>query len=198
LHIVTAVLAGKIGWALMVTSWYVIRYPYERRSKRASVQTSEKDRPEYLRMAIAGSGLGIVPALYLWTHLLDFADRGASWITIAAGFISGAGALAMFVLTHRALGKLWSVSLQLKQAHRLVTEGVYEKLRHPMYSAFWLMALAQAFFLANWAAGLSGLIGFGFLFFSRIEPEEAMMEAAFGDEYRAYKGRSWRIIPRVW
>jgi protein-S-isoprenylcysteine O-methyltransferase Ste14 len=195
---VTSVLAGKIGWALMVIAWYVIRYPYERRSKRASVETDEKRRSEYLRMTIAGAGLGVLPALYLWTHLLNFADRGASWILVAAGFISGVGALAMFVLTHRALGNLWSVSLQIKQAHRLVRKGVYKNLRHPMYSAFWLMALAQALFLANWAAGLSGLLGFGFLFFSRIGPEEAMMEAAFGDEYRAYQDHSWRIIPHVW
>ena len=194
----TVVLAGKIGWALMVTAWYVIRYPYERRSKRASVETNAKGSREYWRMAIAGSGLGILPALYLWTSLLDFADRSASWLLIAAGLICGTGALAMFVLTHKALGKLWSVSLQLKQEHRLVTQGIYEKLRHPMYTGFWLMALAQALFLANWIAGLSGLIGFGILFFSRIGPEEKMMEAAFGDEYRAYQRRSWRVIPHVW
>jgi protein-S-isoprenylcysteine O-methyltransferase Ste14 len=195
---VTAVFAGKIGWALMVTAWYVIRYPYERRSRRASVETSEKGRPEYMRMAIAGTGLGILPGLFLWTNLLDSVDRSASWPAIAMGVMCGFGALAMFLLTHKALGKLWSVSLQLKQEHKLVTEGIYEKLRHPMYSAFWLMALAQALFLANWIAGLSGLLGFGFLFFSRIGPEEAMMEAAFGSEYRAYQERSWRIIPYVW
>ncbi len=194
----TAVLAGKIGWALMVTAWYVIRYPYERRSKRASVGTSDKGRAEYRRMAIAGAGLGILPALYLWTNLLDFADRSSSWLLFIAGLFCGAGALVLFLLTHKALGKLWSVSLQLKQEHRLVTEGIYEKLRHPMYSAFWLMTLAQALFLANWIAGLSGLMGFGFLFFSRIGPEEAMMEAAFGGQYREYQKRSWRVIPFVW
>ena len=194
----TAVLAGKIGWSLMVTCWYVIRYPYERRSKRASVGTNQKGAAERARMIVAGTGLGILPALYLWTRALDFADRSASWTLAAFGGAIACGALALFHLTHRALGKLWSVSLQLKEEHRLVTQGIYQTLRHPMYSAFWLMALAQAFLLANWIAGISGLVGFGFLFFSRIGPEEAMMEAAFGDEYRAYQGRSWRIIPHVW
>jgi protein-S-isoprenylcysteine O-methyltransferase Ste14 len=194
----TAVLAGKIGWALMVTAWYVIRYPHERRSKRSAVETDAMGRPEYIRMAIAGSGLGILPALYLWTPLLNFADHESGWLPVGLGGLTACGALAMFLLTHKALGKLWSVSLQLKQAHRLVTKGIYKTLRHPMYSAFWLMALAQAFFLANWIAGLFGLLGFGFLFFSRIGPEEQMMEAAFGSEYKAYQMRSWRIIPYVW
>jgi protein-S-isoprenylcysteine O-methyltransferase Ste14 len=194
----TAVLAGKIGWALMVTAWYVVRYPYERRSRRNAVETDQKGRPEYVRMAVAGSGLGILPALYLWTPLLDFAGHESGWLSVGLGCLTACGALAMFLLTHKALGNLWSVSLQLKQSHRLVTDGVYKTLRHPMYSAFWLMALAQAFFLANWVAGLSGLLGFGFLFFSRIGAEERLMESAFGSEYTAYQMRSWRIIPHIW
>jgi protein-S-isoprenylcysteine O-methyltransferase Ste14 len=64
-----------------------------------------------------------------------------------------------------------------------------------MYSAFWLMALAQALLLPNWVAGPAGLVGFGVLFFLRIGPEERMMEEAFGEEYRAYRGRTARIIP---
>jgi protein-S-isoprenylcysteine O-methyltransferase Ste14 len=104
----------------------------------------------------------------------------------------------MFRLTHKALGKMWSISLQLKQDHKLITTGVYRWLRHPMYTAFWLMAVAQALLLPNWVAGLSGIVGFGTLFFLRIGPEEAMMEQAFGDEYRAYKARTKRVIPLVY
>jgi protein-S-isoprenylcysteine O-methyltransferase Ste14 len=64
-----------------------------------------------------------------------------------------------------------------------------------MYSAFWLMALAQALLLPNLLGGLAGLVGFGLLFALRIGPEERMMEEAFGEEYRAYRKRTWRVIP---
>jgi protein-S-isoprenylcysteine O-methyltransferase Ste14 len=60
------------------------------------------------------------------------------------------------------------------------------------------MALAQALLLPNWVAGPGGLFGFGLLFALRIGPEERMMEEAFGDEYRAYRDRSWRIIPYIY
>ncbi|WP_354079852.1 isoprenylcysteine carboxylmethyltransferase family protein [Bradyrhizobium sp. S3.5.5] len=45
---------------------------------------------------------------------------------------------ACFTLTHRALGRNWSISLDLRENHALVTEAIYWRVRHPMYSAFWL------------------------------------------------------------
>ena len=52
----------------------------------------------------------------------------------------------------------------------LVTEGIYGRVRHPMYTAFWLWAVAQALLLPNWIAGFSGLIGFGTLINSSYAP----------------------------
>ena len=107
------------------------------------------------------------------------------------------GALTMFYLTHRALGRNWSVTLEVRQSHKLVTDGIYERVRHPMYTAFWLWALAQALLLPNWIAGLSGIFGFGTLYFLRIRHEECLMIEAFGDRYRSYMARTTRIVPKV-
>ena len=80
--------------------------------------------------------------------------------TIAsAGLLLAVGALTMFYLTHRALGRNWSVTLEVRQSHKLVTDGIYERVRHPMYTAFWLWALAQALLLPNWIAGFRGFLG---------------------------------------
>ena len=77
-------------------------------------------------------------------------------------------ALVLFHLTHRQLGRYWSVTLETRKKHELIDTGVYALVRHPMYSAFWLLALAQAVLLANWVAGLSGIVGWGILFFFRV------------------------------
>jgi protein-S-isoprenylcysteine O-methyltransferase Ste14 len=42
------------------------------------------------------------------------------------------------------------------------------------------------------------VVCFGTLFFLRVGREERMMAAAFGDAYRAYMARTYRIIPGLY
>ncbi len=146
-------------------------------------------------LAVSFTGLGIVPCIYVAMHFPRFADYPfvpvASYLGTAIDFVS----LWLFFLTHRDLGRNWSVSLDLRERHTLVTTGIYATVRHPMYAGFWLMALAQVLLLPNWVAGPSGLVGFGVLFFGRVRREEEMMILAFGDEYRAYMRRTARVVP---
>ena len=67
-----------------------------------------------------------------------------------------------------------------------------------MYASFLLIALAQAFLLPTWVAGLSGLVGLAVLFFMRVNVEERMMSDTFGEEYRVYSGKTKRIIPYIY
>ena len=67
-----------------------------------------------------------------------------------------------------------------------------------MYSAFWLWAFAQALLLPNWVAGLSGIVGFGILFFGRVSREERIMLDTFGDQYREYMVRTYRVLPKIY
>ena len=191
-------LAGKIAWVVLVSAWYAIRYPFERRAKRAATEASARDSAEWFRMTIASIGLGALPILYVASGWPKSTGYSQSPVQFAAGLVTAVLALFLFRRTHVALGKFWSVSLDIRDGHRLVTEGIYARLRHPMYTAFWLMALAQALLLPNYIAGPAGLVGFGFLFFSRIGPEEKMMEGKFGNEYTQYRSRTDRIIPGVW
>ena len=191
------VLLGQIAWVLMVVGWYVIRFPFERRAKRARVSATRRGLAETLRMAISFTGLGVLPGLFVATGFPRLATYEPIALQTGLGLLAALLALVLFRLTHKALGKMWSVSLDIREKHKLVTSGIYRRVRHPMYSAFWTMALAQALLVPNWFAGPAGLIGFGILFAARVAPEERMMEEAFGDEYRAYRARTARIIPGI-
>lgn len=186
---------AKIVFCVMAVAWYVIRLPHELRSKRTPVARNVRDWWETTLLGISLSGLGLIPFLYVATGFPTFAERPFVPFLAWLGAVLAIGALLMFRLTHKALGRNWSVSLQVRENHRLIQDGVYGRVRHPMYTAFWLWAFAQALLLPNWVAGLSGLVGFGTLYFFRIAREERMMLEAFGDEYRGYASRTARLIP---
>ena len=191
------VLVAKTIWCIGVVGWFVIRYPHARRARRvAKVQTADRTR-ELALMTISAAGLGIVPAIYVFTDLLGFADYPLHPWQPYLGAAVFAAALWLFRRTHKELGRNWSVTLEVREQHALITSGVYQFVRHPMYSAFWLWAMAQALLLPNWIAGFAGAVGFGTLFFLRVGREEALMIETFGEQYRTYMDRTWRVLPGV-
>ncbi len=192
-----SIIIAKIIWTVLVVSWFVLRIPFERKAKRAQIVRDEMQWPERIRLAISLSGLGIVPGIYVATGFPAFADYAFQPVLCALGALLAVAALVMFRLTHKALGRNWSVSLQLKDDHKLITSGIYSRIRHPMYTAFWLMAVAQALLLPNWIAGLAGIAGFGTLYLLRVRHEEALMLAGFGAEYQAYMDRTGRLMPKL-
>jgi len=191
---VTATIS-KIIWFAFVAAWLVLRQRPGRRSRKTPVRYSARGAREFALLAASLSGLGIVPAVYVATHFPRFADYPVIPALSYLGIAVDAVCLWLFYRTHRDLGQNWSVSLDLRERHTLVTTGVYGLVRHPMYSAFWLMALAQVLLLPNWIAGPAGLVGFGILFFGRVRREEGMMIAAFGDDYVSYMRRTARVVP---
>ena len=190
-------LAAKIVWAVGVVGWYVIRIPFERKVKREKVVDARHRVRELVLLSCSTCGLGIVPLLWATSRVFNFANYPYSAVQLVLGALTFAFALWLFRRTHKDLGKNWSVTLEIKDSHKLITGGVYRYVRHPMYSAFFLWALAQLILIPNWIAGPAGVIGFGTLFLFRIGREEKMMLDTFGDEYRAYSARTARLIPGV-
>jgi len=191
-------LIAELIWAFGCVAYYIIRYPHQRRSRKTPVSDRRDRIREQTLMIISYSGLFVVPLIYVLTGEPKFADYAFRPIQAWIGTLVLAAGMALLRRTHRDLGRAWSITLEIRDQHILVTRGIYERLRHPMYAAFWLWAISQALLLPNWIAGLSGLVGFGILFFARVGHEERMMLETFGDEYRAYMARTYRLIPGIY
>ncbi|MEZ2128594.1 MULTISPECIES: protein-S-isoprenylcysteine O-methyltransferase [unclassified Sinorhizobium] len=189
---------GEIVWVLGIVTWYIIRRPFERRARRVRVVNDRRSGTDRAGLAAALLGLSILPALYLATGIPKVADYPARmWVVVPGAVIFFAG-IWLFRRTHKELGRNWSISLEIRDKHELISGGPYALVRHPMYSSFLLMAVGQALLLSNWMVGLAGLIGFAVLFFLRVDKEEHMMLETFGPQYRAYMERTKRIIPYIY
>ena len=189
---------AKIIWLAGCVGWWAIRYPHERRSRKTAIASQTKKTQERVLLAISFSGLFIVPLFFVITQEPKFASYPFQPMLAWLGAALFAAALYLFYVVHRDLGRSWSVTLELRDQHTLITHGIYRYVRHPMYSAFWRWAMAQALLLPNWIAGLSGIVGFGILYFCRVGNEERMMQVAFGAQYEDYAARTKRIIPGIY
>jgi protein-S-isoprenylcysteine O-methyltransferase Ste14 len=85
------------------------------------------------------------------------------------------------------LGRAFSVRAQ---ASSLVTRGLYSRFRNPIYLFGEIAYLGLAVAWGQW-------IGYFLVAVSwvaqllRIRKEEAVLEQAFGEEYRRYKATTW-------
>lgn len=192
------ILIGQVIWFAGLVIWLAIRYRPNRAARKRKISHTARSPIETFSMVVSFTGLGIIPLIWIFTGEVSAANHTTHWLSILVGAVLFASSMILFRVTHKALGAMWSVSLDLREDHKLVTSGIYEKVRHPMYSAFWLWAVAQPFLLSNWIAGFSGIVGFGTLYFLRVGQEEAMMREGFGSEYDEYCQRTKRIIPGIY
>ena len=141
------VLIAKIIWGLGCVAYYVIRYPHQRRARKTAVADRRDRVRERTLMLISYTGLFVIPLIYVLTNQPKFAGYmfhpAQAWIGTAVLV----AAMALLYRTHRDLGRAWSITLEIRDQHKLITRGIYETLRHPMYAAFWLWAISQAFLL---------------------------------------------------
>lgn len=188
-------LAATLLHGLCIVAWWVIRRPFERKAQRAAIAHNAMDLREKLLLGVSFTGLGLIPFAYITTGFPATLDQDFSAPRATAGLALFAAALLLFQATHKALGRNWSVTLKVREDHSLVTDGVYRYVRHPMYTAFWMWAIAQALTLQNWVAGPAGIIGFGTLYLLRVAREEALMRKTFGAAWDDYAARTPRVIP---
>jgi protein-S-isoprenylcysteine O-methyltransferase Ste14 len=191
----------KTLYFLALLAQVVIRIPHERRRRRTRMAVEQVGALEQALVSLLFVGIVLVPAIYASTSWLDRADYRLP--PEAQRSLGGVGASLMtlsiwlFWRSHADLGRNWSPSLELREGHELVTEGVYRHVRHPMYASEWLWGIAQALLLQNWAAGFAGLVVFTPLYVLRVPREERMMLDRFGEEYRVYINRTGRVVPRL-
>ena len=180
---------------VFTAAFLAIRGVFARRMRHAKAvdKSSLGDR---LLILLVGLGQVVLPCIVVTQPLLAFAARPQPDACTVAGVVVMLAGLRLFWRSHADLGQNWSVTLELNADHRLVTQGLYREVRHPMYASFLVLGVGQALLVANWIAGLSGLASVALLMAVRLPREEAMMIEQFGDEYRDYRRRVGAVLPR--
>ena len=173
-----------------------VRKAYTAKYRTLATTSDKRTVIDVIFLALNGIGM-LIPLVYVFSSALGFADYAfPNWFGWVGSVLFG---FSIWLLwrSHADLGRSWTPTLAIRDEHELVTKGVFRYIRHPMYAAHLLWAIAQVLMLHNWIAGYSLLVFTVPLYLLRVNSEEHMMLAHFGKEYREYVKRTGRIIPRL-
>lgn len=174
---------------------FIVRKIFTARNKKIEFLVEKKSTGDIVLLFFDGIGM-VLPLIYVFSTWLDFADyvmpKWVGWIGVAL-FMD---AILVLYFSHAHLGKNWSPILGIQKEHTLITHGIYKYIRHPMYAAHLLWAVAQILILHNWIAGFSFIAVMVPHYLLRVEKEEQMMIDQFGEEYREYMKTTGRILPK--
>jgi protein-S-isoprenylcysteine O-methyltransferase Ste14 len=175
---------------IILRSYYVQYY-------KAGPDRRYFNKRERLYLFFIFVGFQLLPLFYVFSTWFAFFDYSLpKWMGIPAALLYIFG-VWLFFRSHADLGKYWSPGLEIKEDHQLITNGVFKWVRHPMYAAFVVIAVAQIFMLQNWIIGPAFLLSAIPFYLQRVKREEKMLIKKFGSEYQEYMNRTGEIFPRM-
>ncbi len=185
----------KIVYFILYLIIALVRKVYTAKYRTLDTILDKKTKLDLVLLGLNGVAM-LIPLVYVFSTILDFANYK---LPVWLGWIgSGLFAAAILLLwrSHADLGRNWTVTIGLRDEHTLITEGIFKYIRHPMYAAHILWAIAQIMILHNWLVAYPFFFTIALLYLIRINSEEEMMIEKFGEEYKQYMLGTGRILPK--
>jgi protein-S-isoprenylcysteine O-methyltransferase Ste14 len=108
----------------------------------------------------------------------------------------GIGFAILFVSVG-TLRRSYSSTLVVREDHQIITHGIYRFTRHPIYLGAILVCVGVPVSVSS-VYGFLIMAALVPLILNRIRIEERMLTEEFGDEYRAYKESTRKLIPFIY
>ncbi len=118
-------------------------------------------------------------------------------LAVAGGVLTVVG-VGLLHAARFKLGRLYTVRVNIREDHRLVTDGIYAIVRHPRYSGFLLSGVGIPMIVGSVVGVLVFTLPLWVASLVRLRVEETVLFEVFGDEYRAYASRTKRVLPGIW
>lgn len=189
---------GEIAVLSFAVSFWLLRHDPALLASRLSspVQRDQMGWDRLFMLAVCIVFIG-------WMVLIALDARRFAWSRVPIGgqMLGGAlMALSLFLVWQVFRFNSFAapqVRIQAARAHRVVSDGPYRIVRHPMYAVSILYLLGMPLLLGSWW-GVAVVPLFVVAFASRVVGEERMLRRELAG-YEAYaKHVRYRLIPGIW
>ncbi len=184
-------------WTANAAWWASELWIFARDRRRVSGVNADRFSRATILAAIAVSvALANVCAARFPAARLANGDIGAVRFTAGIALMwLGIGLRQWAVAT---LGRLFRTSVVVQDDHRLITHGLYRRIRNPSYTGVLITVLGQGLIMGNWLSLLVLVGGVTASLAWRMHVEAEALRGRFGEAYDAYVRTSWAIVPWLW
>jgi protein-S-isoprenylcysteine O-methyltransferase Ste14 len=188
--------SNVIVW-LMIVVFFVTESSLRKGENAKSYSAGATDQKTSFRLGLT---YGIMITATLLAPLLNSYQIGLivglpalRWIGIGVLL----GGFALHVWAMRVLGQFYTRTLRTSLDQQIVQQGPYHLIRHPGYLGSLSFWIGGGLATTNWIVAGAIIILLLSAYISRIQAEEAMLLATFGQAYREYSRQTWRLLPFV-
>ena len=188
-----AVAAGAVvaGWIGLCVVMLTARRP------PAGEGAAKRDASSAFGIALQSLGIGAAWAAPI--HIdADWPFAREVWIAGAPVAALAMLSLLLFIWSAATMGRNWSLIARTREDHKLVQDGPFAVVRHPIYVALFGLMVAAALALGHPVNLIVAIPLYLWGTLLRVAIEERLLRNAFGDAYDAYARRVKRFIPGVW
>ena len=186
----------KIGlhltWLILLNYWLISGF----RAKKVKSQESFFSRFFQYWLPLIAAALLLGPGEWFGHSLIreNFVPH-SNLVGIIGLSICVSGAI-IACWSRYLLGANWSLSVQEKESHELIQQGMYKIVRHPIYTGLLLLFTGNAIIVGDYR----GIIAVGIVFISfwwKLKKEEKVLTAIFKHQYTDYQKKTKAIIPFI-
>lgn len=102
-----------------------------------------------------------------------------------------------YLIRIASVRRIGVISWRIYPPPKIIKDGIYSKIRHPMYAGSLLMAFGMFGLLAGIKIAICLMFVISNFILDRIDREEQMMLSIFGDNYGEYMKQTKMFIPYI-
>lgn len=163
-------------------------------SRHVTGKAENRDRFSLI-LVIVGNFVALFAAVSL--SYSSIGSMNSIVLQISGLVVMGTGIIVRSIAISQ-LGRFHTPNVAVRQGHQLIDSGLYRHVRHPSYLGALIAFFGFSVALGNWLGVAVVMIVTLCIYLFRIHEEETALEVAFGDDYRAYRRRTKRLIPGLY
>ncbi|MCS7238102.1 MAG: isoprenylcysteine carboxylmethyltransferase family protein [Thermoguttaceae bacterium] len=163
-----------------------------------SLVALRRNRWDLIQLVLGGNLILVgVLAYIVWYDWVEFARLPLpTWMRLPGIGLAGVASVLLW-WGDVTLGENISFTVEVRAGQRLVREGPYRFVRHPIYLGALLFFLGLGWMTGNAISLFLMVGGWSVIMSGRIPREEKLLLERFGEDYRTYQTQTGCLIPRL-